>query len=391
MTPRRAIAGLWMAGAALAAALLASGCATPALDASRRHFYQGDYARAEKELADIPASDKDRVLYLMERGLARQAQGRYEESSRDFIAASDRIDQLETYSVSKGASSMVVNDTVQDFRGAPYERALLHAFTAKNFLARADWDGAYVEARRIMKTLDPLVRGDYPEDAYSRYMAGFCLEMNDDPSNAALQYRRAAGLLQSGWLDPETGRFAEEAPSASSAPGTQAPRHELVCFVLIGGADAGSGYYSAGGGAVYATISSGARALGRSYHLSDTAELAFSTDQVEAVRKAAKTVGRVLVKEAIAQSVESHNNPFLGDLIRFVLIGLLEQPDTRRWETLPRLLQVARVPCPADLKSFEVTFRNAAGVPLQTLHVAQPITRRGNTFISFCRNVPPMP
>lgn len=390
MTSRRVIACLQVTGAALLAALLLAGCATPALDASRHHFYQGSFDKADKELADIPSTDKDRVLYLMERGTVRQARGHYEESSRDFITASDAIDKLETYSLSQGASSMVINDAVQSFRGAPYERSLLHAFTAKNFLALGDWDDAYVEARRIMKTLDPLARGDYPEDAYSRYMAGFCLEMLDDPSNAALQYRKAAGLMQNGWLDEKTGRFAD-APPASASAGLSAPRHELVCFILIGGTDSGAGYYNAGGGAVYATISSDGRTLGRSFHLADTAELAFSTEQVEAVHKAAKTVGRILVKEAIADSFETHNNPFLGDLIRFVLIGLLERPDTRRWETLPRLLQVARVPCPADLKAFDVTFRNAAGVPLQTLQVTQPISRRGNVYVSFCRNFPPMP
>ncbi|HPG00628.1 MAG TPA: hypothetical protein PLE77_11210 [Kiritimatiellia bacterium] len=390
MNARRTIACLRLVGAAILAALLVSGCATPALDASRHDFYQGNYDKAEKELADIPATDKDRVLYLMERGTVRQARGRYEDSSRDFIAASDGIDKLETYSLSRGASSMVINDAVQDFRGAPYERSLLHAFTAKDFLALGKWDDAAVEARRIIKTLDPMARGDYPEDAYSRYMAGFCLELIDDPSNAALQYRKAAGLMQSGWINENTGRFLAAPPAAGVAPREAAPAHELVCFILIGGSGSGSSY-AHGGGAVYATVENEGQTLGRSYHLSDTAELAFSTEQVEAVRKAAKTVGRVLVKEAIAESFEQRNNPFLADLIRFVMIGLLERPDTRRWETLPRLLQVARVPCPAGLKAFDVTFRNAAGTPVQTQHVVKPISQRGNIYVSFCRDLPLAP
>jgi len=37
---------------------------------------------------------------------------------------------------------------------------------------------------------------------------------------------------------------------------------------------------------------------GRSYNLADTASLAFTTDQVEAARKVAKTVSRVVLKEA---------------------------------------------------------------------------------------------
>ena len=76
--------------------------------------------------------------------------GQYEKSARDYIAAADELERLETYSVSKGTATWVVNDTVQDFRGTPYERTLLHAFTAKDHLAMANWDDAAVEARDVV-------------------------------------------------------------------------------------------------------------------------------------------------------------------------------------------------------------------------------------------------
>lgn len=87
--------------------------------------------------------------------------------------------------MSKGVASWVVNDGVQNFRGAPFERTMVHVMAAKNYLALGEWDDAAAEARRIIKSLEPDIRGEYPEDAYSRYMAGFCLEMIDDDSNAA--------------------------------------------------------------------------------------------------------------------------------------------------------------------------------------------------------------
>jgi hypothetical protein len=252
-----------------------------------------------------------------------------------------------------------------------------------------------VEARRIIESLHPDTRGDYPEDAYSRYLAGFCLEMIGDDSNAAVQYRKAAELApaviideQTGWLRPgETGAVASAAAPGRAPNGSEA---ELVCILQCGWVPRGNQSLREAlprGGTAYAEIYHGGTYLGRSHNLSDTADLAFTTAQIEEARKVAKSVARVVVKEAIAESVEHYHNEALGDLVRVVLIGLFEQPDTRRWETLPRRLQVARVSCPEDLEEFEIVFKDAAGRTMSTRRVRQPITRRGRTLVSICREV----
>ena len=403
MDLRRVIACLRPVGLVVLTALIQCGCATPALDSARHNFYAGQFDKANETLDSAKVPDNNKVLFNMERGTVRLFAGRYETSARDYIAASDELDRLETYSVSKGTASWVVNDTVQSFRGTPYERTLLHAFTAKDHLAMANWDNAAVEARRIIKSLDPAVRGDYPEDAYSRYMAGFCLEMIDDDSNARIQYQRASSLLSGIKVDEDTGHILPAPESAAGTNNTGAVAspivaddkpwpHELVCFVLLGHSARGSDVWQQNwtpGQPMYAEIHRNGQYLGRSYNLADTVELAYTTDQIEAVRKMIKTVGRVVVKEAIASSLEANDNELLGELVRFVLIGLLERPDIRRWETLPRWLQVARVPCPPDLTNYDVVLKTFNGVTIRTLHVENPITRRRNTFVSFCRDIVP--
>ena len=403
MDLRRVIACLRPVGLAVLTALIQCGCATPGLDSARYNFYAGKYDKANETLDSAKVPENNAVLFNMERGTIRLFSGQYENSARDYIAAADELTKLETYSVSKGTASWVVNDTVENFRGTPYERTLLHAFTAKDHLAMANWDNAAVEARRIIKSLDPSVRGDYPEDAYSRYMAGFCLEMIDDDSNAAIQYQRASARLSGIKVDAQTGHIvpAPDVPADSngvsvaveSAPSNEKPwPHELVCFVLLGRSARGSDVWEQNwkpGQPMYAEIYCKGERLGRSYNLADTVDLAYTTDQIEAVRKMIKTVGRVMVKEAIASSLEANDNQLLGELVRFVLIGLMERPDIRRWETLPRWLQVARVPCPPDLENFDVVLKTFNGVTIRTLHVEKPITRRRNIFVSFCRDIVP--
>jgi hypothetical protein len=394
---RNAIAPARVAVGFTALALFVCGCITPSLDHARNSFYAGRLGKAEETLRDGKAPEKDKVLFLMERGMIRQARGDYSGSIRDFLSASDLIEYFRTYSVSKGAGSLVVNDTVQDFSGAPFERSLLHAFTAKNYLATGKWDDAAVEARRIIEVLDPDMLGDYPEDAYSRYMAGFCLEMIDDDSNAALQYRKADALLAHVAINDQTGLLSVKTTNAAPetveqerprSPGDLPPT-ELVCFVLSGRAP--SGWDSVDGHVntpsnVYAEIFCRGSYLGRSYTLADTMDLAFTTDQIEAARKAVKAATRIAVKEGIAQAVES-DDELLGGLVRAILIDLLERPDFRRWETLPRWLGVARVSCPQDLADFDVVFKTPSGAFARTVHVTEPIMRRRNTFVSFCRDL----
>lgn len=385
----------------LAIPLLAAacaGCATGGLDAGRTQFYSGQFEKAEQSMNKVDPPAKAKVLFHMERGMVRQASGKYADSSSDFIAAFDLLEKMTTISVTEDTASMVINDSVQDFRGAPYERTLLHAFTAKNHLAVANFENAAVEARRIINSLSPEAKGDYPDDAYSRYMAGFCLEMIDDRSNASLQYRKADELTSMTKIDDRTGRLAlkERDDSVTNAVVFTAPpidtapwANELVCFILAGRSPHGETVYKPySGSETHAEIQHQGKVLGRSYILTDTVDLAFTTEQKEALRKMVKTAARIAAKEAIAYQVEQ-NDELLGALVRLILIGILEQPDVRRWETLPRWLEVARVPCPPDLKEFDVVYKNAHGVETRRIHVTQPIARRRNTYVSFCRDIVP--
>ncbi len=378
-----------------------AGCATQPLDAARYHFYRGMLDSASARMVEVKPSEKDLTLYLMERGTVEQARGNYETSSSDFIRAADELERLETYSVSKGTASMVINDQVQSFIGTPYERSLLHAFTAINHLSRGDWDNAAVEARRIIQRLDPEKTEGYPLDVYSRYMAGFALEMIDDPSNAALQYRLANNALSHLEINENTGRIrpldddekktrVEGAPEPNPWP-EEKWENELICFILLDrgpGAQVGWGPAWTSGSAPYAEIHADGKLLGRSYNFADTHDLAFKTAEKQALGEALKTGTRVVLKEAAAQAVASAtDNEAAGDLVRLILIGLLERPDVRRWETLPRWLQVARVPCPPDLKEYDVIVRTPGGLQ-QCYHITQPMARRRGKYFSFFRDLP---
>jgi len=372
----------------LMAMVIASGCATPTLNEARFAYYQGRYQEAASRIAEDHYTKADRVLFKMERGMIRQAAGDLEGSNRDFIEAYDEIEQMTAISVVQDTGSMIINDNVQDYSGAPFERTLLHSFTAKNHLLLNDYENAAVEARRIINSLMPDVRKDYPEDAYSRYMAGLCLGLIGDWSNAGLQYRLAQQLVPSLKIDERTGFIS----GFGNPPPVQQNSHELIVFVLMGRSPTGSELlnqhrpiYPVG----YAEIFIDGNMAGRSYELADTVELAFTTKQKDALKETAKTVTRVAMKEAAAISIEQ-NNEALGALFRIIMIGLLEQPDVRRWETLPRSLQIARVPCPGNPQNIEARIRGYSGGNMRTIRL-QPASAAGSrTYIAVMRDSQPV-
>lgn len=374
---------------AIALAGLLAGCSTPPLTTARANFYTGRFEQANTNLAAIPKDDKDEVLYLMERGMIRQNIGQFEASSLDWRRAADLNAKLETYSISKGASSLVVNDRMLSFRGMPFERTLLYAFMANNYMAMFNWDFAAICARNIIKHLDKL--DGFPDIAYGRYVAGFCFELINDEGNAAIQYKAAARLLASnlvidalsGDIGPRTNVVRASKPNVKAA--LKGEPAELVCFISMGRMPAGETYGSTYAPTPYAELYCGNDLLGRSYPLANTADLMSASKRRLAAIQMAKDATRIATKVAISE-VAKQQNDALGALMWLALFAM-EMPDTRCWETLPLWLHVARVPCPANLTSYTVVFKSAAGHTLGTKVVSMPLSRRGNIIISFCRDV----
>jgi hypothetical protein len=371
--------------------LLASGCATPPLNQARSQFASGRLQGAEQNLTNLPSSDKDQVLFLMERGMIRHSLQKYDESTQDWLDAVQLEKDLETHSASKAVASVMVNDRTLAFRGFPYEQTLLHTFLAKNYLAQGHWDDAAVEGRNVVRRQEN--RATFPEDHYSRYVAGLTFELAGDFDNAQLQYRLAGESNRFVRIDPATGRLA---PLTTNAPASSAPPRpgafELVCLLNYGQISSSVGLESPAGSSLqqppYAEIFTNGIRLGRGYLFTSTDEMARQTWKELAFRKTSKTATRIALKLAIANAI-SQSNESLGSLVRMGLLAM-EQPDDRHWATLPQWMGVARVPCSESLKSFEVVFYAPNGTVLRRITVTRPITRRGKTWVSLCRDIVPV-
>lgn len=144
--------------AALLVFLLAAGCSslssyTQMTQQARLSISQGRFADALAAFPEKSARGKDEVLIRLERAVLLQAMGRFKESSREFQLAAERIGQYEGRAVvSAGrtafqAGSLILNEQVQPYEGEDFEKILLHAMNAVNYLMAGDLGGARVEIR----------------------------------------------------------------------------------------------------------------------------------------------------------------------------------------------------------------------------------------------------
>jgi len=359
------------------------------------NFYAGRYAAANENLQELPSGDKDEILYLSERGMVRHVLRLYDESNKDWRNATEINERLPEYSLTKSTASLLVNDSVLTYRGMPFERTFIYTFLAKNYLAQSNWDYAAICARNIIAHLENL--NGFPDIAYSRYMAAFCLELIDDRGNAATQYRAAGKAIPSLSIDPGSGQIKPAVSNALAGarsnafirPAGAREAYELVCFIGIGKMPKWCRSEYEFDMAPYAELYCGDKYLGQSYPFANTAELMSDSKKRLAVMQAVKDTSRIVIKEVISETVENQNQA-LGGITRLILFSL-EQPDTRCWETLPLWLEVARVPCPANLKSYKVVFKTSSGAALKSKVIEAPVSRRGNVYISFCRDLDEQP
>ncbi len=191
------IAKLFAYLAAVAGVLALSGCAT----------YSTSFSTVEQQLAgrkygdalntiEKSAKDKrDRVLYLLNKGMVQRMNGDYVASNQSLEAAKQEMERLYAASISENALSFVINDATVSYAGDDYEQVLVHLYMALNYLELGQRDEARVEALQVDTKLREIAEkfpeSKFTEDALSRYLSGMIYEELGERSDAMIAYRKA--------------------------------------------------------------------------------------------------------------------------------------------------------------------------------------------------------
>ncbi len=179
---------------------LLSGCATYYQRnlAFQEAFYEGNFKRAEKLLDKNrkAATNRNRLLFFLQKGVVLQMQGAYAESNQYLEQAYYFTQDYRTHYLRK-AASLLTNPSVTAYRGEDHEVVLLHYYKAMNYLMLREPDKALVEIRRIdikLRALELKYEGShyrYTRDAFLQNLMGLAYEANGEMNDAFIAYRNS--------------------------------------------------------------------------------------------------------------------------------------------------------------------------------------------------------
>ena len=143
-------------------------------------------------------------MYLMEGGLLSLYSNDYN-ASRKTLTQAEMLDQeLYTRSLTRQATTFIINDLVAPYRGEDFESVMLNLLLALAYLQEGSVEDALVEARKVDKKLEAInsqypqdKKNAYKEDAFVRWLMGMLYEIEPTSANlndAFISYRKALNI-----------------------------------------------------------------------------------------------------------------------------------------------------------------------------------------------------
>jgi hypothetical protein len=196
---------------------------------------RGEYSQAlsyvEEHQEDYQS--RNRLLFYLDEGMLAFSLGDFEKAIQAFTAAEQLMEELYTISVSREATTFLINDNTAPYRGEDFESVMVNLFLALSYANLSKVEDALVEARKIDSKLatinlqyDGEQQNGYREDPFARMLIGIFYEMGQtsaDLNDAYISYRLAINGYESeyqrfGISVPAT--LAENALSAAEFMGT---------------------------------------------------------------------------------------------------------------------------------------------------------------------------
>ncbi len=140
------------------------GCASYKLNSAqrsiRKSFASGNLENTRELIAKFGDKNiyktKDEVLYKLETGTIYHFSGEYDSSFVVLHDAENEMNRLFTKSITRGLSSILLNDNQLAYDGEDYESIYINVFNSLNFIHQNNLEDALVEARRVAYKLQNL-------------------------------------------------------------------------------------------------------------------------------------------------------------------------------------------------------------------------------------------
>lgn len=344
--------------AVIACALLVQACAVSSeLSSARLQFRSGSVETAQQTLSTAEVSQRDKLLLLLDKGLVAQAAGQYQQSAVAFEDAYQLIDRLDFVSARDQASALIANDWAIRYSGEYSERLWIHTFQMINYLMMGQPQGAAVEARRAVVLFEE--HGDVlNSDLFTRYLMALSFDAAGQSDSASVEFRKLKEQLGKN-INPLRTTKEHTDVILLIASGFMPPKLPGDLVVNIDARISFPFYPDVVNRAPSISVRSDNEYLPLERidtHLLPVAQNALAK-RGKAI--AARHALRLAAKYNLAKNIEEQD-PLAAELARLFFL-VIEQADTRSWETLPAWLSLVRVSVPLDTPSLSIDIGSTHG------------------------------
>jgi tetratricopeptide (TPR) repeat protein len=139
----------------------------------------------------VKPANRDRLLYLLDKGMILHAAGKYEESNRVLTQAEELAKVLYAKSLTREVAATLWSEEAREYPGERHERALIPTVRMLNYIMMDEWDEALVEVRRLGTTVEEVYGEKYKySNAFSLYLSAIVWEAMGQINDALIDYKK---------------------------------------------------------------------------------------------------------------------------------------------------------------------------------------------------------
>jgi len=365
-----------------------TGCATYHMKVSdfRDHLRKNEAQKASDKIKDKAFEPgDDQVVYLLEYATANQLAKNFDESNKAFLKAEQLTDINDYHSVSRISGSLLLNEAMIQYKGDDYEKVMINAMLAINFLMQGKAEEARVECRKLNQKLYKFRfegKRHYEQNPFAFYLSALIWEDDEDWDSAYIDFKKtyevnphinylkedliraAANAQRPEELERWKKEFPQVKPSRLKDVGElvlvfqqgwgplKRPNPEFVRVPKL--------YPSfAETTGARLEVENGPSELAQT--VLDVTDVAIKTLDEQYAPLVAMRVAGIATKAVVSDQIRQKNE-FLGQLA-WIGMNIIDQADLRQWSSLPASIQVAKLRLAPGSHRVRIVGLNSSGQP----------------------------